>query len=273
MTNDQNRDKIVFDLETQKDFKEVGGRNNLHLLKISVLGFFSFNENNYFIYEEKDLQKFVKRLKQNPILIGFNIKHFDLKVLKPYLDFILNQIECVDLMDDVVKHLGFRLSLDSIAYGTLNRNKSAQGIKAIDWFKSGQIDKIKEYCLEDVKITKEIYEFGLKNGYIKAFSRNNLDIIKIPVSFGRATEGALINANKYMAEAFNFKKRIIVKYNTFYNKAEDELLLEIYHIKGNYIEAFDVNSGKIKLLRIDRINQLKTLNESYEIPKDFVPKI
>lgn len=271
ISHDDDRDRIVFDLETQKDFNEVGGRNNLHLLKISVLGFFSFKDNEYFVCEEGQLSKFIDRLKRCPTLIGFNIKHFDLPVLKPYVDFDLDKISRIDLMDDVIGHLGFRLSLDSIAYGTLNKNKSAEGIKAIKWFKSGQMDKIKRYCLDDVKITKEIYDFALQNGYIKAFSRNNLDIIKIPISFGN--NKALLNGDERIAEAFNFKKRLKIKYWSNENNKPDELVIEIYKIKGSFLEAFDPAAKKIRLLRIDKINQHKILNETYDIPENYSPKI
>lgn len=265
-------DKIVFDLETQKDFKEVGGRHNLHLLKISVLGFFSFKENNYYTLEENQISQFEERLKKKPELIGFNIKNFDIQVLKPYLSNVdLDEIKCIDIMDDVVKYLGYRLSLDAIAFGTLNKNKSSQGLQALQWYKSGQIDKVKDYCLTDVKITKEIYEFGLLNGYIKAFAKNNLDIIKIPVSFSQAKQSS---ANHPLADVFKSKNQLKIKYkidNPPHNF--EELVIEIYNFRGNFIEAFDVLSKKMRLLRFDRIVDKIVLDKKYEIPKSFKTKL
>jgi hypothetical protein len=55
------------------------------------------------------------------------------------------------------------MKLDQIAEGTLGINKSGNGLEAIVWWKNGEIEKIREYCLKDVKITKEIYEFAIKN--------------------------------------------------------------------------------------------------------------
>ncbi len=265
------QDRIVFDLETQRDFKEVGGRNNLHLLKISVLSFFSFRENKYYIYEEKEITKFLKLLKQNPLVIGFNIRNFDLEVLKPYADFNLKQIKCLDLMDDIINHLGFRLSLDAVAFGTLNKNKTTSGIQAIKWFKNGMIDKIKQYCLQDVQLTKEIYEFGLKNGYIKAFLKNNTEIIKIPVSY--ALKNEISEKNRNIKEAFESQKRLKIYYVGNENQRVQEFTIEIYQMKGSFIEAFDTKAQKMLLLKIDSINQSQILNESYEIPKEYKPKI
>jgi len=270
---DARQDKIVFDIETQKDFSEVGGRNNLHLLKISVLGFFSFKENSYFALEENEIWKFVERLKTNPILIGFNIKNFDLEVLKPYLKIDFKNFTCIDIMDDVIKHLGFRLPLEAIAFGTLNKKKSADGLEALKWFKQGEIEKIKNYCLDDVALTKEIYEFGLTNGYIKALAKNNLDIIKIPVSFKVASEADKKNFHP-LWEVFNSRNILKIKYlNDPLTNSVSERTIAIYNLKGTFIEAFDFNENKVKLLRLDKIIEKKILDQKYEIPADFISKL
>ncbi len=36
-------------------------------------------------------------------------------------------------------------------------------MEAVTWWKQGEIGKIKKYCKEDVRITKELYEYALKN--------------------------------------------------------------------------------------------------------------
>jgi DEAD/DEAH box helicase domain-containing protein len=63
--------------------------------------------------------------------------------------------------------LGFRVKLDSIAEATLGRKKIGHGLEAIKWWRSGDKEKVMQYCLEDVKITKDIYEYALKNGHLK----------------------------------------------------------------------------------------------------------
>jgi hypothetical protein len=32
---------------------------------------------------------------------------------------------------------------------------------------NGEIDKIIKYCIDDVKLTKDLYEYALKNGMLK----------------------------------------------------------------------------------------------------------
>jgi DEAD/DEAH box helicase domain-containing protein len=59
------------------------------------------------------------------------------------------------------------MRLDHVAEGTLNVNKSGHGLQAITWWKQGEIEKIRQYCLDDVKITKKLYEYALKNNKLK----------------------------------------------------------------------------------------------------------
>lgn len=55
-------DTIVFDLETKKDFAEVGGRDKFDLLGVSVLSAYSYNLEKFFSFEEKDLSHFEKMI-------------------------------------------------------------------------------------------------------------------------------------------------------------------------------------------------------------------
>ena len=80
---------IVFDIETQHSFDEVGGRDRFDKLGISVLGAYIYGDNTYVTYEEHEIPKFEKLLSSAGTLIGFNIHHFDLPVLQPYVSLNL----------------------------------------------------------------------------------------------------------------------------------------------------------------------------------------
>jgi DEAD/DEAH box helicase domain-containing protein len=69
----------------------------------------------------------------------------------------------LDLLAEIKKSLGRRLRLDSIAEATLGINKSGHGLEAVRWWKEGKGDLVRKYCLDDVRITKEVYEYALKN--------------------------------------------------------------------------------------------------------------
>ena len=155
--------KIVLDLETQKEFAEVGGRGKNHLLKVSVCGIYDYSTDRYSIYEENELAKLAPILQTADQLIGFNIKDFDFEVLQPYLNFEISQVPHLDILQEVEKALGHRINLESIAQATLGSGKSGSGKQAILYFKNNRFDLLKKYCLDDVKITKQVYDYALKN--------------------------------------------------------------------------------------------------------------
>jgi DEAD/DEAH box helicase domain-containing protein len=63
----------------------------------------------------------------------------------------------------VQNRLQHRLSLDSIATATFGLEKTAEGMQAIQWYKEGKLMEIAQYCCYDVKLTRLVHEFGVKN--------------------------------------------------------------------------------------------------------------
>jgi DEAD/DEAH box helicase domain-containing protein len=175
-------DEIVLDLETQKSFQEVGGRHLPHLLKISVAGIYIYRSDTWHTFEESELDKLEALLTGARRIIGFNIKGFDLPVLAPYLHIPIRQLAALDLMDAVEQALGFRMSLANLVAHTIGGAKSASGLDALQWWKEGKIDLIKKYCLQDVRVTRDLYEFGKKHGHVFCQTRDGRTV-KIPVSW------------------------------------------------------------------------------------------
>ncbi|MBM3212875.1 helicase, partial [Candidatus Poribacteria bacterium] len=147
---------VYFDLETQKLFDEVGGRANIDKLKLAVAVTYSIKRADYSIYLEKDVEALINELVSADIVIGFNIKAFDYVVLSPYVKKFesLWKIPSIDMMEHIYRALGFRVSLDSLAEATLGEGKIADGLQSVQWFRSGQIEKVIEYCKKDVEVTK-----------------------------------------------------------------------------------------------------------------------
>src|SRR5512132_3968187 len=98
--------KIVLDLETQREFAEVGGRGKNHLLKISVCGIYDYSRDKYLIFEERELGKLAPILQTADQIIGFNIKDFDFEVLRPYLNFDIHAIPYLDILEEIEKVAG-----------------------------------------------------------------------------------------------------------------------------------------------------------------------
>ncbi len=163
---------LFFDLETQKSAEEVGGWGNIHKMGLAVGVVWDSLDREFFTYEEKDARQLVDKLRTADLVVGFNVIGFDYTVLQPYSDFDLQEINTFDMLVDVKKRLGFRLSLNHLAQHTLNAKKSADGLISLQWYKEGKISKIIQYCKQDVEITRDLYLFGEKNGRVKYQSRS-----------------------------------------------------------------------------------------------------
>lgn len=154
--------KIVFDLETKNTFLDIGV-NEPAKLDMSVVGVYDSETDSYYCYSENELTKLWPIIEKADILIGYNSEHFDIPLLNKYYSGDLNKIKSVDLLKEIRNSIGRRVKLDQVAEGTLKTNKSGHGLQAITWWKNGEIEKLKKYCLDDVKITKELYDYALKN--------------------------------------------------------------------------------------------------------------
>lgn len=157
---------VVLDIETQKIFQEVGGGRNLEALGVSVVGVYCYRSNEYQIFEEKELPALEQRLSDRPLVVGFNIRRFDLPVLKPYFHFDPQTLPLCDMLEDMHKILGHRVSLESVAQATLGTGKSGSGLDAIEYYRRGEIDKLKKYCLDDVRVTRQVFEYGVEHAEV-----------------------------------------------------------------------------------------------------------
>ena len=165
---------LYFDLETQKSAEDVDGWGNIHLMGLAVGVVWDSMEQKYFSYLENEASKLVEKLRTANLVVGFNVKKFDYGVLQPYADFDLHEITTFDMLDDIKVKLNHRLSLNHLAENTLNSKKSADGLISLQWYKEGKIDKIVEYCQQDVKVTRDLFEYGEKHGYIKYKARSGV---------------------------------------------------------------------------------------------------
>lgn len=162
---------VYFDLESQKLFEEVGGRDPSKLLLACGVTW-STERNDFAVYWEKDAQNLIAELKAADRVIGFNILNFDYQVLKPYAPAEnFHAFRSTDMLQDIYRVLNFRLSLDSIAKATLGATKTADGLQSVAWFRNGELDKVAEYCKADVDITRRVYEFGRDNGFVNYYSK------------------------------------------------------------------------------------------------------
>jgi len=63
------------------------------------------------------------------LITGFNIKRFDLPVLEPYLSISIYTLPTLDIMEEITRVTGHRVSLNSVAQATSGKVKKWKWIR------------------------------------------------------------------------------------------------------------------------------------------------
>ncbi len=176
---------IVFDIETYGDIRDFKS------MKVTVASIYRYETDSYHSYEEHELGQLWPIFETCDRIIGYNSEHFDVPILDKYYAGDLTQVPHLDLLKVIKESCGKRYKLDDVAKATLNIQKSADGLQAMRWWEEGKVDLIKEYCEQDVKVTKDVYDFGMQNKqlFIKTLAG---ELQPIPVDFIPSTSGATV---------------------------------------------------------------------------------
>jgi len=173
--------KIVFDIETSNIFLDVAS-NDPTALDMSVCCIYDYETDKYSSYTKETLNELWPIIEKADLIIGFNSDHFDIPILNKYYSGDLTKIKSLDLLKEIKNSLGRRIKLDTIAEATLGKNKTGHGLEAVVWWKNGEKQKVIDYCIQDVKITKEVYEYAIKNNILKYKDGKDVKDIKIDTS-------------------------------------------------------------------------------------------
>lgn len=158
--------EVVLDIETDG----LGGPNG-EKPKITLVGVYFYETDTYESFLEHELPLLWPRLERAGRIIGYNTKGFDYPVMNGYYAGKVENFPSLDLLEEIYNSLGFRLKLDAVAQASVGAGKTGSGLQAIEFYRKGEFDKLKKYCLDDVRITKEVYEFGKANGVVYYFDR------------------------------------------------------------------------------------------------------
>ena len=134
---------------------------------------------SYTTYLQEELSQLWPILERADMLIGFYSDHFDIPLLNKYYSGDLAKIKSLDLLKEIRKQYGRGMKLDQLAEGTLGKKKSGHGLEATKWWKEGLVEKVREYCLDDVRITKELYDYAVTHG--KLIFKEGSQLKEIPL--------------------------------------------------------------------------------------------
>jgi hypothetical protein len=175
------QNRLVLDLETKRSFDEVGGAENRALLGVSVVGVYSYAEDRFLTFREERFDDLAKLLREADEIVGFNLIGFDWPVLAAELGAWVGALPTLDLMVEAQRALGRRISLDSLAQATLGGGKSGSGLDALEYYRAGDWERLERYCLDDVKLTRDLFEYARKYGQL--FFQKGPRRAPVPMSF------------------------------------------------------------------------------------------
>ena len=174
---------VILDLETKKTFREESDHRKLG---ISVVAIYDYADNQGKTFTEKEINKLFPILENASYIIGYNIVGFDIPVLQGYYPGDVNNFSQFDLMEDIRTKIGRRIGLNDVAGPTLSIKKSGHGRMAIDLYKEGKWDELCKYCLDDVLITRDVFEHGIEKGFVQY--RNETGLVPVKVDWKKYKE-------------------------------------------------------------------------------------
>lgn len=152
---------VFLDIETQQVRSDPAEQ------RVSIAVTYNSSTGGYHYYDEHSIGGLFSELAQAKLVIGFNIRQFDYKVLEKYAPkgFDFQAIPTFDIFEVIYRETGLWVALADVAraYGLA---KTGTGLEAVKWWREGMIKELQEYCRNDVAIVKHVYECYRKSGYI-----------------------------------------------------------------------------------------------------------
>lgn len=244
--------KLVLDIESKKSFAQVGGAHNKHLLGVSVVGVYHYEGDRFEAYREEDFTELETVLKEAELIIGFNLIGFDWPVLAAELGDWVSELPTLDIMFEVQRVLGHRVSLDSIAKATLGTTKLGSGLDALVYYAEGDWEKLERYCLEDVKLTRDIYEYANKEHTL--YYTKGKRTAPISIEFSESPHAQLFQ------NAAKTKGSIKMTYSS--QNGSKERMVDVRSFDGMYIKGFCHLKKMDLTFRIDRVEAAETVATS-----------
>ena len=196
---------MALDIETGNYSYEIGGWDKHSLFEPTVVA--TWDGDNGHVFSNQDIEMTTaevhelhprtlgdhlqKHIDNGGIILGHNIKKFDLPVLNAALDCwtagdLMTKAESVIDTKLLVSKAGGKsiaTSLEMLARNTLDIGKSMTSHDAPEAWRAGRYLEVAEYCLKDSQLTYDLYQYGRENGIVKSRSLEDGSIVEIEVNW------------------------------------------------------------------------------------------
>jgi DNA polymerase elongation subunit (family B) len=152
---------ITFDIETYSPTNS--DKIDTKELRTTVIGAYFSWTNEYIAFLESDAKYFCDLLKEADLIVGWNHLFFDLPVLQKYASYDLSTLPSYDIMVEMANVVGNRLKLDNVAKANLGEHKTDSYQTFKDYHTQEEWGKLIDYCMNDVRLTNQIFIKTIKN--------------------------------------------------------------------------------------------------------------
>jgi DNA polymerase III epsilon subunit-like protein len=173
---------VTFDIETYSpsDLNRI----DTNEFRVSVIGaYISWLPagQNYLAFFEDDVKDFLEILKNCDLVVGYNHLWFDLPVLQKYSNFNLLQLPCYDIMLEVEKQIGYKSKLDDLCKANFEQDKKTDSYDVYkNYHKEGKWLELIDYCMNDVRLTQQLFTKILNNKTINYYDLHILKQANLP---------------------------------------------------------------------------------------------
>ena len=198
---------MALDIETGNYSWEIGGWDKHALFEPTVVATWDGENGHVFSKEDVDMataevhelhprtlgEHIQKHLDEGGVVLGHNIRKFDLPVLNAALDCwtagdLMGKSESVIdtkllVSKAALAHGDVATNLDILARSTLDVGKSMSSEDAPTAWRAGRYLEVAEYCLKDAQMTYDLYAYGRENGIVKSRSLEDGSLIDIEVNW------------------------------------------------------------------------------------------
>ncbi len=181
-------DHVVVDVEIAHTIEETpGGWNATDKLGVAVACLWDYQTQRMRVYGPNDVLALQDRLLRADRISGYNILNFDFPVIwgvdkKKWMGTEVYYLKenLAAKTNDILRRIWTALAidpdrgpggirgtkLDEIAGATIGVNKIGDGASAPVWYKEGAIQKVVNYCADDVAIERDLADFVDRYGYV-----------------------------------------------------------------------------------------------------------
>lgn len=166
---------LFFDLETRLHAEDLHPENRdagWAALRsgeggVSALAIYDSETNWCYVYDDHSIQSAVMFLEKADVVVGFASKNFDVPVIEGLIGRKLALNYHYDILEEATraytlsggKRAKGDFTLDNVCKRTLGRGKIEHGSHAKQLATEGRFGELFNYCLDDVHLTHDLFQF------------------------------------------------------------------------------------------------------------------